>query len=209
MSVISHKHKFIYIAVPRTASTSTQRLWFMPEAFSPGHDSITEFPKEKREEYFVWCGVRNPYARIFSHFAKHCRDGVAEVDWFPEWIKHAKRRPSKGISLMDPQTDYILDENGKVAVDFMARQENLYEDIQKAMDKIGIDKKLEKEEEVDGEDYDQYGVSSSLQRNNAAGYFVDNKNLFTKQAIKRINEVYKRDFELLPYEMKTFEGEEG
>lgn len=145
--MLSPKHKFIFVHVPKTAGFSiTSRV-----GGSVGHRPLS-FILKKRSEYegyLKFSFVRNPWDRAVSAFHYMQRRGTAtqnEEDYrdfkkyfsepqsFEEFIKS-----NIFNSVIDNQQhfkamNYYLDGN----LDFIGRFENLQEDFNTMCDKIGI-----------------------------------------------------------------------
>lgn len=72
---ISPQYKFIYLAIPRTASRTT-RNWIVSNygaVMSGGHHTMTwtnepEIQKNMVKDYFVFSTIRNPYKRMLSYW---------------------------------------------------------------------------------------------------------------------------------------------
>ena len=95
--MVNHKHKFVYIHVPKTAGCSIGRTLYKSlnivdkryEGFKIHHDYLT---KEILEEYFVFTFVRNPWDRIWSQykFRPFLFDYYPFNDVVPNLEKHFK-----------------------------------------------------------------------------------------------------------------------
>jgi len=140
--LISHKHKFISIDVPKTGTTSINSALHdvlgandftlkMSRDIKMRHATyeqcMEKFPGF--ENYFVFAFVRNPWDRIISY-------------WF--WAKYNAKdlRIDKNLSLKDflqktPQNQYSYIK-GFTNNSFVGRFENLQQDFDEACDKIGI-----------------------------------------------------------------------
>ena len=157
--IISHKHKFIFFAVPKTATHSVrealrlhkseqdweQQMLFgkqllpIPEIakLEHGHISVKEIepclPSEQWSEYFKLAFVRNPFDRFVSACAFLNR-GNAQFSQRPlEWMKVAMTRDQfKQRLLIRPQSMQLIDNDGELAMDYVGR----YESLQTSMDQI-------------------------------------------------------------------------
>ena len=70
--IVSDKHRYVYIAIPRTASKSIAR-WLAAhyDGHVVGKHHSTDVP-QRCKDYLVWTVVRNPYERAVSgYFAAH------------------------------------------------------------------------------------------------------------------------------------------
>jgi len=161
--IVSQKHKFIFIRVPRTASTSIQLALgkicgpddivtsdnrLKPEKYPeyiPRNDEgfgkhiaaekiKGKITPEIWNRYFKFAFERNPFDKVVSHyhmkkvkgydknfkeFCADCASGVVKIF-------------RKGIEL------YSID--GKIAVDFIGKYENLNEDFNFVCEKLNLPK---------------------------------------------------------------------
>jgi hypothetical protein len=87
--------------------------------------------RKKFKEYYKFCFVRNPWSRVHSWYKNVMRDefhknrfGVADDCTFKEFVfSHLDQFE------INPQLFWIKDRNGKIAIDFIGRFENLEEDF--------------------------------------------------------------------------------
>lgn len=87
----------------------------------------------------------------------------------------------RGLSQANPQTDWILDENGKLMVDWVGRFENLNQDHKKVMKKIGIENPPK--------------LSHSRKSRNDRNY----KKYYDEETKRIVDEIYKKDIEMFGY----------
>jgi len=158
--IISHKHKFIFIRVPKTASTSIQLALgkicgpddivtaFFDTDASPYHHPRnnaeygphTAARKIKRkispeiwDSYFKFAFERNPFDKVVSRY--HMKILKSYDKSFKEFCLECAggvRSFVKGIEL------YSID--GKIVVDFIGKYENLNEDFNFVCDKLNLPK---------------------------------------------------------------------
>jgi hypothetical protein len=95
-------------------------------------------PKNVWDTYFKFTVIRNPFDKMvsaFFHFEKqgnkekYIDDGEDDVSRFRRWVEN-------GGSVIDSSA-YLID--GKVALDYFVRFENLKNDIEIVCKKIGVD----------------------------------------------------------------------
>ena len=157
--IISHKHKFIFFAVPKTATHAIrealrkhtdeddweQQVLFgqqylpIPELASIGHGhvSVTQLqphlPRETWESYFKFGFVRNPFDRFVSTCSFLNRKN-------PNFNNNATAQMKNALTferfrqriLVQPQASLLTGDDGEIALDYVGR----YEDLQKSFDAV-------------------------------------------------------------------------
>ena len=182
---INHKHKFIFIHIPKNAGTSI-RGSFKTEGYDQKvvnkrypHDPCSKIKKYCGEEvwntFFKFAIVRNPYDRLVSYYHFHKSPQYryparANSLPFDQWVM-------KGLdSNMKKNQTWYLDED----VDYIGRFENLEKDWELICKEIGITHyKLPK-----------FNVS---EHNEWKSYYTDNSE-------KLVNEIFQDDFEVFNYD---------
>ena len=151
--MISNKHKCFFIHIPKTGGSSVGCTMGIKNSVAnilnhkDDHLTVVEamkyFPKEWNE-YFKWTIVRNPWDRFVSmyHFRKkkNYSEFIQNKELkFDKWLKIIliDRAYENQIS----QSSLIKIEN-KIAVDFVARYENLRRDFKYISKTIGFSGKL-------------------------------------------------------------------
>jgi len=158
--IISHKHKFIFIRVPKTASTSIQLALgkicgpgdivsaFREPNIAPDHHPRndegyvphTAARKIKRKitpeiwnRYFKFAFERNPFDKMVSQYHMKISKGYDKS--FKEFCLECAggvRSFRKGIELYS--------KGGKIVVDFIGKYENLNEDFNFVCEKLNLPK---------------------------------------------------------------------
>ena len=139
--MISHKHRFIFIEVPKTGTTTIcSVLSSNCDAVQPcKHLSIKKYKEKFSKEtssYFKFAFVRNPWDRALSlykyivktpkhYYHKQCLQ-------FVNFSAYLRERP-----LLPQQYDF-LSKHGKNQLNFIGKLENLQADFDIVCDKIGI-----------------------------------------------------------------------
>jgi len=157
--IISHKHKFIFFAVPKTATHAIrealrehtdendweQQVLFgqqylpIPELASIGHGHISvtqlrpHISNEIWDTYFKFGFVRNPFDRFVSTCFFLNRKNPGFKNNAAALMKRALtfERFRQRI-LVKPYSELLTGDNGEVAVDFVGR----YEDLQQSFDTV-------------------------------------------------------------------------
>ncbi|MFZ5802063.1 MAG: sulfotransferase family 2 domain-containing protein [Candidatus Omnitrophota bacterium] len=207
---ISHRYKFVFIAVPKTASTS-MRVALNPFSDLKGEqDGVLKHHVRTRElksyfagqgwdwdAYFKFCFVRNPWDRAVSSFFYTLRQ--ADQQKGPQkWQAYARKIKERcddfehyvlryyetGNYLMSP---FFADSDGKVLVDFIGRYETLEQDLARICERIGIGPLTLKKLQPSGE---------PITKPNHEGY----RAYYTPAAIEKIRTLHRPDFSYVPYD---------
>jgi hypothetical protein len=164
-NMISHKYRCIFIHIPRTGGSSLedliwpeprteQELWMgfvSPYAnrYQTGglqHLSARNVRqvvgRDVFESYFKFSFVRNPWERAVSQYSYLARradlrrllgkPGGITFDDYLEKIAHIRHVQ------WEPQMEFLHDDNGDLIVDFIGRFENLENDAQVVLTRIGL-----------------------------------------------------------------------
>ena len=163
--IISHKHRFIFFAVPKTATHAVREAlrtnldpedWEqqvlmgrqalpIPEIASikHGHISVQQIkphlPAEIWDGYFKFGFVRNPFDRFVSTCFFLHRGNPNFAANAVALMKDALRRPRfRQRILVLPQTQQLTDASGQVAMDFTGRYESLQSSYDQICEQVGI-----------------------------------------------------------------------
>jgi hypothetical protein len=163
--IISHRHKFIFFAVPKTATHTIrealrvhlghddweQQVLFgqqslpIPQIAKLGHGHITareiqpHLDAQQWRDYFKFGFVRNPFDRYVSTCFFLNRDDPAFARNARALMKDRLSRPRfQQRVLVRPQYLQLCNANGDLAVDFIGRYEGLQQSYDQICDRIGI-----------------------------------------------------------------------
>lgn len=191
--LISHKHKFIFIHIQKTAGTSISSALnpFCEESY-PSLKHWSAFKIKKKfgsdiwNEYFKFTFIRNPYERLLSWYNMIDKSrNISNPNSFHSYIQNnihsfssfIMENKKVNINELPPQKIsqfQKISENKSVIVDFIGRYENLNEDF------IYICKKLNIPEiilpHINKFDHDHY------------------MNCYTKEMINEVNCFAEEDF---------------
>lgn len=164
--IISHKHKFIFFAVPKTGTHSVRRAirlhlggddqeqvgmfgrkqFNFPqlEQFKSGHVSVLQIKPVLGERvfdsYFKFAFVRNPLDRFVSYCAFSSRESGDFLARPHEYMKYVLREMMDHDNLLlRPQSSFLVDESGRLAMDFIGRVESMQASYATICEKIGIE----------------------------------------------------------------------
>lgn len=160
--MVYHQHRCIYIHIPKTAGKSITNAMGCGWA---GHKDVAQYALELNpaifQNYFKFSIVRNPWDRLVSEYnfqrnkdrpkrdKLHIYDERGAKRGFAEWVRVSFADPhryrgedwagdtSPNIHRWSPQIDWISID-GRIAVDFVARMENINQDFAEIRKKIGL-----------------------------------------------------------------------
>ena len=204
--IVSHRHRFIFFAVPRTASHAVRAALgpflgdedWQQEAlrlgvYSPipalarighGHVSAAQarrgLPESVWRSYFKFAVVRDPFDRYVSVCAMLNRRNPGYAGNERTFMKRALgvARFQRRV-LVRPQAELLVDDGGSVALDFVGRYEELPACFAEACRRIGI-------------------ANVPLEVHNAASHrpYVD---YYDDELAQAVAAFYARDFALFDY----------
>tara|TARA_B100002019_G_scaffold287225_1_gene298890 strand:- start:2129 stop:2731 length:603 start_codon:yes stop_codon:yes gene_type:complete len=175
--ILSKKYSVLFIAIQKTGTTSVEKVlqeYLYPHVasstvkikkrpnFKYKHNSaeiLAGCPEIKSiwYELFKFSFVRNPWDLCVSHYFYRQREGHEEAVGTPfrEWLMNDKKREP---IMWQASTQYdCLTVNGKLAVDFIGRFENLQADFDKICKHIQIPSiQLDKHNTTEHEHYSKY-----------------------------------------------------
>ena len=164
--IISHKHQFIFFAVPKTGTHSIrqalrphldrddeeqvrlfeQRSFSQPElnAIGHGHLSVEQIRPvlgaETFDRYFKFAFVRTPWDRFISFCAFISRQtGHFEQDPHGFMARMIHSPPPLQQMLYQPQADLLTDRDGRLAMDFVGRVEHMERDYKQICERLKLD----------------------------------------------------------------------
>ena len=150
--MIDHDYKFIFIHIPKTGGTSiecclTSNAWDDRDKYCVGEQKLTHITLQQAMEkwpdcrdYFKFTFVRNPWDRLLSSYLHSKKYLKRKHKSLESYIKYG---PTHSWSThVEPQTSFIKDWGGLVAMDFIGRFENLKDDFGKVCKKIGVSSEL-------------------------------------------------------------------
>lgn len=179
MSVLNFKYNCIFIAVPRTASSSMAQL-----LGKSGHEDIMYYKTFLNylsegiefEDLFKFAFVRNPYTRFISCFNN--LDSKENINKFTLNLKNWWYTKDKYKQLLfKPQWRYLRSWGYDNQMDYIGRFENLKDDWKTVCRRLNIEYKL-----------------PHLAKSNK-------KHKLNKESKEIVKRIYLKDFEIYNYEM--------
>ena len=205
--IISHKHRFIFFAVPRTATHALrqalrpclgpddweQQALFgnqsipIPGVAAIGHGHVSwrqlqaQLPAQNLASYFKFGFVRNPFDRYVStcFFLNRRNPGFNGHEL--EFLRSAINRPRfRQRILALPQYRLLTDENNTLMMDYTGRYETLQESYDEICRHVGI-------------------APARLQRRNESRH-RDYACYYDAPLRQAVAEWYRKDFEMFDYD---------
>ena len=199
--MLSTRYKCICVRISKAASTSillafkAKRRLFDHSYFNRRHHTIGYYQDtypQQFKEYFKFAFVRNPWDRIFSsyRYLRYNRKLEFADCSFHDWLyknEEAINTPGQFlfgrnreifIHHLTDQLDWVV-LDGKIAVDFIGRFENLETDFAHVCERLSSTIKLEKR--------------------NASTYHTDYRADYTDPMIELVAEWHSRDIEYFKY----------
>jgi hypothetical protein len=164
--IVSHRHRFIFAAVPKTGTHAVRRAlreqmgeedleqvglfidkrfpWEDLAAIRHGHLSLRQVRPYVGEEafadYFKFAFVRNPFDRFVSYCAFMLRDGDVFQRRPRDVMRHFLfQQPPEQHILFQPQASLLVDEDGKILLtDQFGRVEEMQASYDSLCARIGI-----------------------------------------------------------------------
>lgn len=223
----SKKHKFIYIVVPKAASTSI-KTWMMHLEDKPVtnvHDdcrkhfqiSRIRLSKKQISEYFKFTFVRNPHERLVSAFVnkfvyftqprlnnavelvKKIR-GEKNIDkgiTFEEFVRHI------GVSNVNSADVHWRPQHlfmNEIKPNFIGKVENIVEDFDAVQKKIGSVTRLPLTNQNTQQKSDRYYGNTLPYMIKGFGAEPAWEEYYNKELYDRVTKIYQKDFETFGYQ---------
>lgn len=204
--MIFHKHKLVFVGIPKNASHAP--LAALSNKTDNAHDHSTymqiyhEHDEELLDTYTSFAIVRNPYSRTYS-----CWNYLSQIESLEErfgistFLEYVHALESRGNLHKDsyeelteheltfPQSKFISFK-GTILVDKVLRYETLDKDWKEFVEEHNKNS--------------QFKVKNVLRVHNSMEYSEpDWTKVYTPEMYSIVNEFYKKDFELFDYEIRT------
>lgn len=136
---------FIFIHINKTGGSSVEKALEIPFDHRTALERMRKMGRKKWNKKFTFTVVRNPWDKVVSHY--HYRVDTNQTNLgdnpigFNEWVRltYGKQDPQyyNNPQMFMPQIDWISDETGEVLVDEIIRFENLDEEFNVILKKLG------------------------------------------------------------------------
>lgn len=205
--IISERHEFIFVAVPKTGTHSVRRALrphlgerdleqvrlFEEKTFPVpalarlrhGHISLEQvrpfIKPETFDSYFKFAFVRNPFDRFVSYCSFMTREQKAFERDPKDVMRHfIATAPSNRHILFRPQHKFVSGPDGSLVADYVGRVEQMQDSFDDVCDRIGIPRvTLEQANTSSRESYRDY---------------------YDQQLIDGVAKLYAKDLELFGYQ---------
>lgn len=222
LTIISHKHKFIFFGIPKVASRSFYTAFVINNKDSfdiEWYEKRNAFfeAKERYPDYYSFSFVRNPWSRAVScynskiadniigkrarilSFYKGLKGGMA-FSHFVEWLDSNEGQDHIADRHWISQYKFLCDDNDELICNFVGKYETLEDDWKSICQDIGLEYfQLPQRGFVSSE-----GVTKNpqLSENNAKSNIqkTDYHSFFDDETKTLIAKRYSKDIEMFGYE---------
>ena len=134
---------------------------------------------QKWDSYYKFCFIRNPYDKIVSAWNHVNLLGAS----FEEYLYLDKKcNDVEYMHVFLPQVRNIINQSGKIKIDYIGKFENLEEDFQNILKNIGIKNII-------------HDVSKQMNKRNHNKFYE----YYNQRVLTKVNEILSEDFALLDY----------
>ncbi len=148
---------------------------------SPYINKKMNMTPQKWDTYYKFCFIRNPYDRIISGWYHVNKLNIP----FSYYLNlYNKCNDVEFIHVFLPQVRNIINEKGKIDINFIGQFENLEEDFQKVLKNIGVKNII-------------HEVSKKMNKREHDAFYT----YFSQDALNKVNVILKEDFKYLNFKM--------
>jgi len=148
-----HAHWFldyVFIHINKTAGSSIEKSLKLPSEHKTAREKMQQLGRKEWSRRFSFAFVRNPWDKVVSQYYFRTTTNQTELGKnpipFDEWVKrtYGEQDPEyyDKPKMFQPQVDWLIDSEGKIAVDFIGRFENLSADFEEVSTRLGIEATL-------------------------------------------------------------------
>ena len=140
----------IFVHINKTGGSSVEHALGLKFAHLTAREHIARLGRTRWERAFTFSIVRNPWDKVVSHYQyrvdtnqTNLRDSPIS---FRDWVRlsYGDRDPKyfDKPKMFMPQRDWLTDESGTIAVDYIGRFEHLEQDFSTVCEQLGTTAKL-------------------------------------------------------------------
>lgn len=141
---------FAFVHINKTGGSSVERALGLPFRHLTAPELRAAIGATRWKRWFSFTIVRNPWDKVASHYHYRVRTNQTALRTHPvafgEWVRltygEQDRRYFDSPKMFMPQTDWLVDEEGKIMVEFIGRFERLEQDFRTICHRIGRDAQL-------------------------------------------------------------------
>ena len=143
---------YIFVHINKTAGTSIGRAISLPfKDHLTAKEIIAKVGKQNWDSAYKFTVVRNPWDKVVSLYEYRRNKNKSQIAsrgiTFTEWVKltHGQNRDPfyyNNIKSFQTQVEWLKDDDGAIAIDFIARFETLRADFEKIRNAIGTEANL-------------------------------------------------------------------
>jgi len=148
--VYHHFNNYIFIHINKTGGSSIEKALNIPTEHKTALEKIEEIGIKSWNKKLTFTVIRNPWDKVVSQYhyrvstnQTNLRDNPVE---FKEWVNLVYGEQDSYYydtpKMFLPQLDWITDHNGKILIDAIIRFENLQNDFNDILAKLGRTKTL-------------------------------------------------------------------
>ena len=131
------RQNFIFIHINKTAGSSIETALELSLNHQTATEKIAQIGRPTWDRKFSFSVVRNPWDKVVSHYHYRLQTNQTQLGEHPiafrEWVKlaYGDRDPHyfDNPKMFMPQHDWLVDDAGNIAVDYICRFETLQEDF--------------------------------------------------------------------------------
>ncbi|HNQ03393.1 MAG TPA: sulfotransferase family 2 domain-containing protein [Thiobacillaceae bacterium] len=186
------EHRCIFVHIPKAAGVSVSKKLFgcLGGGHAPIDDFAHVFSPAEFADYFKFTFVRNPWDRLLSAYMflsnggfngddeEWARDNLASYGNFTDFVRGWVNTKNIWTKQHFYPQSYFLKTEGRLAVDFVGRFENINEDFARIARHLGVDAHLEHLNSSGRKDYHDY---------------------YDEECREIVGRVYREDIELFDY----------
>ena len=144
---MKHRHldRFVFVHINKTGGSSVEKALKIPFEHKTALEIIEEIGRKNWDRKLTFTVIRNPWDKVVSHYhyrvktnQTNLRDNPIE---FKEWVE--RTYGNQDVHYYDdpkmfmPQMNWITDKNGNILVDEIIHFENLDDEFNEVLEKLG------------------------------------------------------------------------
>jgi len=165
--------QFIFIHITKTAGTSIGNAIGLPvKHHLTAREVIAKIGKQKWNAAYKFTFVRNPWDKVVSLYEYRRRKDKTKITSrnipFTEWVKLTLGPQSdpfyyNNIKSFQPQVEWLKDDEGVIAIDFIGKFESIRTDFEQIRQTIGTSAELPHLNATDRSNYRDYYTDETSQ----------------------------------------------